>query len=201
MSSNKLTPEQAWQHVKAIMPFAKALKKRNALFNSHYIELPHDQFIELLCCEIEWPDGMYSYPPEPEKQWRAAVMPADWGRRCRVKNHGSTEWQETYVLGCTMNGKRWFADNRNIWDQCEVPVDEPPTIRESQIVEDGNRNPQPMSTAPKDRAIELFMGGGWVVGSFEPDSKIWASRPVYNKSIAWDRGNQPSAWREISDPT
>jgi hypothetical protein len=135
MSSNKLTPEQAWVHVKALCKDADHMENHEGYTTIRN----HDGTIPDVVIEegvIDWPEGMDRYPPE---------VPTESRQKCR------------------------------------------------------DLAAQPMETAPKDRDIELLMDGKWLEGDF--DNGFWWSKTKHGMCTAWDRGHQPTAWREPRQKT
>jgi len=233
---SKLTPEQAWVHVKALWPNATCMEKF-AMINNFSIT------------SIDWPAGVDRYPPKEE--WRDAVWPQDWGKPCRVYNYDLEQHEDAGVLIGRRKDGYFLVESNGIEIVGELQVrvtDDEPTIRKCRKVEqekaaedifppkdelkpgwllppgwlrksklseqvaewpeevkslmhinDGlvqkpDDGRQPMATAPKDREVELLMGGDWMDGFY--NEGLWWTKTRYGRCTGWDRGHQPTAWRE-----
>lgn len=62
----------------------------------------------------------------------------------------------------------------------------------------------PMATVPetdfhKNKWVRLLMGGIWVKGGWNTglDAHHYATCLTYRKTTAWDRENQPTAWKPL----
>jgi hypothetical protein len=187
---SKLTPEQAWSHVKALWPNATCMEKF-AMINNFSIT------------SIDWPEGVDRYPPKEE--WRDAVWPDDWNKPCRYKRIKADNWQDGYIVGNDDSKIPWIITpgrSQLHWSEyCQV-----------RVTEDKKLNPldykmdvcHPMETAPKDRYVELLMGGRWWKGFWSDSFDCWLKfeyQPVDStqECIDWDREHQPTAWREIKE--
>jgi len=249
MSSNKLTPEQAWVHVKALCKDADHMENHEGYTTIRN----HDGTIPDVVIEegvIDWPEGMDRYPPKEE--WRDAVWPDDWGKPAMFGD--SKDDVKTAGTLCGRCNWSWMDEDGVRWIYCQVRVtDDPPTIQKCRKVEqekaaedifppkdelkpgwllppgwlrksklseqvaewpeevkslmhinDGlvqkpDDGRQPMATAPKDREVELLMGGDWMDGFY--NEGLWWTKTRYGRCTGWDRGHQPTAWREPRQKT
>jgi hypothetical protein len=89
----------------------------------------------------------------------------------------------------------WIEELNDLTRQLVVEsiVEPNPTGKDCLQVDDGWK---PMDSAPKDRPIELLMGGKWYKGRWHCVG-IWISDSTYNKTLGWDRNNQPTGWRPL----
>lgn len=95
---SKLSPEQAWQHVKALWPDAEYIRKgcQKLSTDGVYRGRDIDSFIPLHHCEIDWPDGMTRYPP-PEPQHREPWQD-DVGKMVEVRDRKEQPWKKQMLL-------------------------------------------------------------------------------------------------------
>jgi hypothetical protein len=118
-----LTPEKAWEHVKALWPDAECIRKRmgDTIVNCVVYILEYQIPLQLVM--VDWPDGFNRYPPKEE--WRDAVWPQDWGKEARFRDGESYSWQNGVL--CGMIPKRhfkWFAADKGMFVHCQVRVTE-----------------------------------------------------------------------------
>lgn len=76
----------AWEHVRALWPDAEWIEKSYDGWEA-FLGLQTTRATKALVAagsssEIDWGD-LTRYPPEPE-QWRDAVWPEDWGKKCKA---------------------------------------------------------------------------------------------------------------------
>lgn len=207
---SKLTPEAAFNQAKALFTDAIEIKKHgNSLSQLCYGQKGNVMSIAYISAEIDWGD-LARYPPEPEpEQWRDAVWPDDWGRYCRWnKCRGSCDWDTGTIVGYSGKDPSWIVvDDGFTFDpfwasECQVRVTDEdrkaPITRPAQAesIVDKDDGSQPMHTAPKDREIELLMGGEWIRGMWSRNGDHWMSLDV-GKDSRWDEANRPTAWRPL----
>jgi RES domain-containing protein len=96
--NSKMSPEQAWVHVKALWPEAKYIRRSCDKIHADGVKMSWDQclgdFVRLDYVDIDWPEGMDRYPPELKEEWRDAAWPDDWSKPCRIAhcNDDGTVW-------------------------------------------------------------------------------------------------------------
>ena len=193
---SKLTPEQAWEHIKALCDDPDFMEYGG---NGTYVHAQDGTTFDLVIEPgiIDWGD-LTRYPPKEE--WRDAVMPQDWGKPCRAKlsdeNWGACEYG--VLVGHSVKENRFIIEKDGsipirCKNDCQVRIthDEP---QSDGLWVDVYSDEMPIETAPKDRTILLLMDGMWMYGYFSKYDRIWVSK---YKSIAWDRGHQPIKWAEI----
>jgi hypothetical protein len=126
---SKLTPEQAWVHVKALWPDAEYIRKgcQKLSTDGVYRGRDIDSFIPLHHCNIDWPEGVTQWPPNEE--WRDAVVPTigkfeDWGLPCRVRDSESDPWFKSKILGYdeSFESSPWMIEDDCFYRDCQVRV-------------------------------------------------------------------------------
>lgn len=123
MSEKKLTPAEAWEHVRALWPDANHIAKEGESFGLR-IGKAWGQSPEGLVA-IDWPSGVDRWPPI-EKPRRPAKMPEDFGRRAWFRDYETDLWQDGWVCGfCNTERHQWVDSSRTGWVYCEVECDEP----------------------------------------------------------------------------
>ena len=120
----KLTPAQALEAMQHVYDIT-FIHRPDYPESAHYdigIEWPNGKYRALLPSPdwvIDWPSGVYQWPL-PDK-WRSAVMPRDYGKRCRFKNTTEREWKDGRLAGyCDDTAYNWVANNGVRWTLCEV---------------------------------------------------------------------------------
>ena len=105
---SKLTPQQAWEHVKALWPNAPRILKYKG-----------DQFIidsSSREVNIDWPEGVDRWPPL-EPKYREPTM-ADVGKMVEVRQNPQQEWKHRNLIYIS-NAKSKFitlCDGRDPWE-------------------------------------------------------------------------------------
>lgn len=218
-----MTPEQAWQHIKALWPDAEYIEPYST--TTSRIRFNLGRVSVQFSWEIDW-STVRRYPPA-EPQYREPTQ-ADIGKMVEVRDYANQTWRKKALLAILPSRYecRYIVDNSS--DDTEACFDHFIEARiEARIAVDTNRkhcptcklditgctwcsdpypgcplpsqlDEQPIDTAPKDRLIWLLMGGKWVTGFF--DGNIWltgAQPDGANHSLKWDDENQPTKWRPI----
>ena len=125
MSKTK-TPAQALEAIQQVYDIAFIRRPDNP-DSAHYsigIGWPNGKYRALLPSPdwddlIDWPLGVYQWPL-PEK-WRPAVMPQDYGKRCRFADIKPDHWKNGKVAGyCARTEYNWIDDDGIGWTFCEV---------------------------------------------------------------------------------
>jgi hypothetical protein len=110
--TKKLTPEEAWEHVKALWPDADCISRRNETTYFDCAVYVGNTQLPLSFINIDWPEGVTRWPP-PESKWRHAEMPRDYGKPCEVSDDG-TEWTPAIICGYMPNDRSypWLTETR-----------------------------------------------------------------------------------------
>lgn len=193
--SEKITPEQAWQHVKALWPDAIGLSRDE--FGASLLFRNRSNGLSV---SIDWPEGMDRYPPA-EPTYREPTQ-ADVGKMVEVRDHHSQRWQTHELLAIlpTVYQYRYIVDTTR--DTAEATFDyftEARIAVDDQSV-DANKmdlphpDARPIRTAPKDQESWLLMGGEWRKGVWSVNN--WVSTDAV-RGYTWDLQNQPTHWRPI----
>ena len=121
--NKKLTPEEAWSHVKALWPDAEYIRKRDDTIRDDLVYRGPSlgKSPRLVGCEIDWPPGIYRYPPKEE--WRDAEMPRDWGKEVRFSDD-KRRWNEGKLCGFLESVERypWLDELGAVYTYCQVRV-------------------------------------------------------------------------------
>lgn len=207
-----MTPEQAWEHVRALWPDAAFIVK-NGLHPGTIYQC-QESFCEQhadFTARIEWPEGVVRWPPR-EPQYREPT-PADVGKMVQVRDYADHNWRECELLAVLPSKykNRFLVDFAHAWTSfrfTRIAIDEPQpcpidaanTARLAQLKEPTHPDAQPIATAPQDRIVWLWMGGRWMTGRYGVGSCRWITtlQPdgMYT-GFDWDSENQPTHWREI----
>lgn len=220
---SKLTPQQAYEHIKALFPSKEVISihsTENGNVWVHEEELRHSgkpAYFSIGKIEIDWPEGVDRWPPMEE--WVDAVMPQDYGKPCRHRDDHES-WKEGVLVGESVVRNavyRWITEhpvNGTRYDSqyCQVRVEPEkataPITRPAQAESIVEKQPDgdiwtdvysdglPIETAPKDREIELLMGGKWRKGRWH-SCQIWMTVSPEARLFSWDRANQPTRWKPL----
>lgn len=209
MSYKKLTPAEAWEHVKALWPKATHIAKEGSSFGLRWSKALGESPEGLV--SIDWPSGMDRYPPI-EKPRRPARMPEDWNKPAWFRNRLSKTCREGLKLsGMRREGKVWIDSFGDEWDIAEVECDDPAStaLTECAAERDGDCNhadcPQlanrqshcpldrdspPAATEPEPEWItptEEHIGQVVEVRDFEDDSWEVSGAPLKRIEIRAER--------------
>ena len=132
-ATGKLTPEQAFAHVKALWPCAERLRLTTTGITWAY-EADGVPYKALRYVEIDWPKGVTEWPLQPK--WETPVLPFDWGKECEFSDDGDAFEQSTlsqYAKNDESDKYVWCSASR-YYAFCRI---------------DRNRYPVPLPGAPE----------------------------------------------------
>lgn len=122
----KLTPKQAFEHLKAMDPGVTEIRPGETAEGSKtmHVECTTASGIDWLSvmpgANIDW--RTYQKWPEEPGTWRAPVLPGDAGKECRVRDFVVDKWQTVTLSGYSnLQGNYcWIDDTETGWAFCEV---------------------------------------------------------------------------------
>lgn len=129
---SKLTPEQAWQHVKALYKDADGIEQGSSNQETVVRMGQYQRPLTLYRMnEIDWPEGMDRYPP-PEPQYREPTQ-ADVGKMVEVRYNDVSDWSERMLIAILPSHyPRRFLCQSDVhwqsycdWLEARIAVDEP----------------------------------------------------------------------------
>lgn len=117
---SKLTPEQAWEHIKVLWPDARYIMRCKPPLKSDGVFRGSDisSFALLDHSRIDWPEGMDRWPPK-ELKYRVPNQ-GDVGKMVEVPC-GHDFWKEKRLLHVLPENFRYrfiFEDKADSWDGC-----------------------------------------------------------------------------------
>lgn len=113
--SNRITPQQAFEHLTALWPDTAEIRKHN---HGDTLLIAEDGLPDRLQLKIDWPEGVDRWPM-PELKWRDARMPEDYGKAARFSNGSGTHDEKFY--GMLPSGEHRYIDQNGIaWRHCQV---------------------------------------------------------------------------------
>ena len=125
--TKKLTPAEAWSHVKALWPDATSIVRKDAMLKNDMVVTIKGSIgdaIALKLVDIDWPEGITQWPPIEE--WRDAVWPQDWGKGARFRDSESYSWRKGFLGGLNpVNPERvykWWGGDIGVFKECQVRV-------------------------------------------------------------------------------
>jgi hypothetical protein len=192
----RLTPQQAWEHVRALWPSATHIRQVNGGQCEIEGKGGYQTFTDKV---IDWCDLTQWPPPEPAEQWEDAEFPRDCGKNCRyLLSTLSDEYESGKIVGKDGSDPAWVVldlEQDLLWAfKCQVRVEpKEATGKDCLQVEEGWL---PMDSAPKDGKLILLRMGGKRVEGYWSMCGMWVSRGI-GKTISWDKANQPTAWRPL----
>lgn len=123
----KLTPKQAFEHLKAIVPKLEYIEPAEPIpgcGESIVMKFVYDDgsrgIRQLADTAVEWGDCQ-RWPEEPEGHWRPATLPADAGKKARFRDAADEDWRygelHGYVHGALYC---WTSETDAGYAFCEV---------------------------------------------------------------------------------
>jgi hypothetical protein len=105
---SKLTPQQAWEHIKSVWPNATHVCR----YGEHGLTLSY----MANAAKIDWPEGVDRWPP-PEPKYREPTM-ADVGKMVEVRQNQSQEWKPRTLIYISNTEIKFITlcDDRNPWE-------------------------------------------------------------------------------------
>jgi hypothetical protein len=86
-----LTPQQAWEHAKALFPLTSIIRKVDNSAWCFFTEpISNHEFSYYIGGNVNWPPGADRWPP-PEPKYREPTM-ADVGKMVEVRDNTNTVW-------------------------------------------------------------------------------------------------------------
>jgi hypothetical protein len=181
MSEKKLTPAEAWEHVKALWPDACALTK-DAYGNST-LHRTEKQFLLLGDC-AEWPEGMDRYPPIAKPR-RPARMPEDFGKPAWFRDSIHDHWTKGELCGLTKSPfEHWVDEDGNQWLYADVECDE---LKPAKVqFDEPEGEPEPEWITPTEEHI------GKIVEVRDFENELWRREKLrsvsYRKEFPFEAG-------------
>jgi len=105
----KLTPQEAFEHVKALWPDTVSIRLHN---HGNTLLIDNQSLLMHLELKFDWPPGITEWPPQPK--WEEPVLPDDWGKLCEL-SHDSITWQTEKLAGFTKLNDR----DERLWRNTE----------------------------------------------------------------------------------
>jgi len=109
--SNKLTPQEVFEHVKALWPSAESITKLGSGYAICYKQN------EACSVPIDWPEGVTEWPPQP--RWETPVLPDDGGKECEFSDDGK-EWVEAMLIGYVQTYRMKWRSTNQPYNYCRI---------------------------------------------------------------------------------
>lgn len=118
-----MTPEQAWEHVKALDHRAECITPYFGSHKSVGVQLGNDRVYSIPVA-IDWPEGVDRWPPV-EVEYREPRMPEDYGKEIEVRDLQTKDWQSATLGGFAkdyIGSCKWLTEDGHRWCHARIRV-------------------------------------------------------------------------------
>jgi len=126
---SKLTPEQVFEHVKALWPSVDSITKVGSGYG-----ICHKQN-EVCSVHVDWPEGVTEWPMPPK--WELPSFPDDFNQQVRFRDHEGQLWRYGILVGYNVDSTdQWIVRGNGMYEStccriCEIDRNLHPVPRRS----------------------------------------------------------------------